>query len=502
MEKPETAESLFQQAHALLDAHRFGDGRRKARKAADQMKGHWEGPFDLGRFLVDAGERAVRPVWISEGIRLIESVRAEVPTELLADFSFNLGNAHLSLSCLRRGWSLSARNAEASAQAVSELARTVELAPDSQEARINLVSALMRQGRTIESVDLLTTLLERTPQHPMAFYKRAAAIKDAHHWLHLAPGVLKAGLHDAERALATSAPEHIARCEELVVSIKKSLGDGSAHPTTPVTPTKEEAWIWKAGLALNPCPSCRETAPHAFDKHVLQRLLESHDRRPSSQEVAEIVNAWHRTFSTARWTAMSALEPEHALPRGHVMSLRRSQPDALKVGLLLQAAVGFHSVFDQVAFGLNSCLHLGHEPARADLNNIWYPPGKRQTQPSAQKPTGLQPAIARTLTSPLLALYWLSRSLKDGDGLYRRLREFRNQAEHRVIVTGDAPASRYYGVLEQKRLEEDVLSLGRLAKAAMWYGGATISNYETKRARQAHKKGKPVVSGIRELKRA
>jgi hypothetical protein len=236
----------------------------------------------------------------------------------------------------------------------------------------------------------------------------------------------------------------------------------------------------------------------------LSGLLHAPKRRPTAGEAADVVSAWHRTFSSARWTLLSALGVQHSLPGNQVIALRGTSRSAndLRTGLLLLAAVAFHSVFDQIAFGLNGYLHLRHKPERVNFTKMWLRPGKQAKEPGVLRPDELHPSVRAKALPPLSALYWLSRSLQDEVGLYRRFRELRNHAEHHVtLATPESISSRYATVVDSERLEEDVIALGRLAKAAMWYAGAAIFAHEAVRARRAARDGAEIVSGERSTER-
>lgn len=497
----------FKTAYDHITQRLFAEAVREGRRAAAVLGPRWEARHNLAGVLIDAGAQGKRRPWVMEGIDLLTALLSEVPPEASGGVHYNLGNGYLAATELRKGHSLSTRNAQTLALAVNALAQAAELKPDLHEARINLASALLQQGRSIEAIDLLTTMVSAVPAHPMPRLKRASALEHVHAWMHPRTGVLDSALRDAVAAheRTGSFPEYARACEAAVTRLRGRMTPATPHGEAIELPPGPLAWIWEAGLALNPCVRCRATSPTAFDVLVLDGLLDGRGRRPSADEVAEIVSAWHRTFSAARWTAMSALEVERPLPSDHVVALRGSgnTPTNLKTGLLLQAAIGFHAVFDQIAFGLNAYLHLGHPPKAVDFNTVWFRRGKRPAQKGVLAPHELHSSLRGKALPPLSALYWLSRSLQDDGGLYRRLRDLRNHAEHHVTVAGDTNiiSSRYFTLVDGDRLEADVLALGRLAKAAMWYAGATIFSHEKARARRAERTGAFIVSGARNVER-
>jgi hypothetical protein len=494
----------FKTAFDHITQRQFAAAVREGREAAAALGPRWEARHNLAGVLIDAGAQGRRRPWVVEGIGLLNAVLTEVPAEASGGVHYNLGNGYLAATELRKGRSLSTRNAQSLALAVNALAQAAELKPDLHEARINLASALLQQGRSIEAIDLLTMVVAVAPSHPMPRLKRAIALEHVHGWMHPRGGVLDSALRDALAAQerAGAFPEYARGCESAVTRLRGRVKQARPHGEAVEAPGPL-SWMWEAGLALNPCVRCCETSPTAFDVLVLDGLLDHRGRRPSADEVAEIVSAWHRTFSAARWTVMGAMEVEHPLPSDHVVALRGGgkTPD-LRTGLLLQAAVGFHAVFDQIAFGLNAYLHLGHSPKNVTFNTVWYRRGKRPAQKGVLAPSELHTSLRGKALPPLSALYWLSRSLQDDGGLYHRLRDLRNQAEHHVTVAANTVTSRYFTVVDGERLAADVLALGRLAKAAMWYAGAIIFAHEKARARRAARRGAVIVSGTRNVQRA
>jgi tetratricopeptide (TPR) repeat protein len=502
--------ATFEKAYELITQRRFSAAVREARNVASSLSPSWKARFGFAATLIDAGAQGKQRPWVVEGIDLLKAILPEVPSALAFHVYYNLGNGYLADAQFQRGSSLSTQKAQSLALAVNSLSLAVEIDSGHYEARINLANTLTKQGRYIEALDLLTEVIADAPGHPMPRLGRASALEHVYAWMQPHAGIMESALRDAiaaqERARAF--PEYTRACESEVTRLKKLVKQSKPDGETVEAPPPL-AWIWKNGLAMNLCPHCRDTSPTAFDVVVVNGLLDHLGRRlrrPSADDVSDIVGAWHRTFSAARWVVMGALEVEHSLPSDHVVFLRGSAraPD-LKIGLLLQAAVGFHAVFDQIAFGLNSYLGLGHSPTRVDFNTVWYPPSKRQKEKGALIPSNLHPRLRRRALPPLSALYWLSRSLQDDGGLYRRLRELRNQAEHHVTVTTtstNATRSKHFTAVDGERLPSDVLALGRLAKASIWYAGATISRLEKMRARHVLSRGAIIMHSTHNVERA
>lgn len=496
------ANAGFQAAYELISRGAHHMAVRVALTAAAQHPDRWHANFGLAAILIDAGARSRTRHYISEAIHLLEPLVPSAPVVAQSSIHYNLGNAYLGLGGFERGRGPLTR--PSLAHAVSHLAASLAIEPRI-EPEINMASAFVEQGRCIEAIDLLTDALRQSGDHPMAcvaYATRARAAEGVHNWMLPHQGLLEMAFVDAEcavaRAEAVEASDYQLAYQSAVDRLRTMTGQPSIA-TASAEPA--HAWIWEHGLALNPCGLCGVETPDAFDTYVLQATLAGGARRPSSAEVAEIVNAWHRTFSTARWNLLQAAGIIGALPDDHVVTtvgLSRTRHD-LRIGLLITAITGFYSVFDKVAYGLNMYLHLGHKPNTVNFARIWGRHDWRQRKNGPPMPNAradLHPALATTAARPLSALYHLAWSIETGQGVYRVLRELRNEAEHRLVVAAPHDASSsYFSTIEPSELERQAIALGRLAKAAMWYAGGTLWWREAQRLRRAARAGHLVTAG-------
>jgi LA2681-like HEPN len=331
----------------------------------------------------------------------------------------------------------------------------------------------------VEALDELNEVIAEHPTHHSAYAGRARALWFA--FMHLSghAGLLGSAYLDYERAIELSGDSPVFR--RSYQSSLAGLQKQTRKPVLTARPaTESEQWIWKQGLALNLCPCCRVQTPNAFDVYLLRGRLVAPRRRPSSDELLELLNTLHRTFSAARWCLLHAAGVGGGLPTDQVVTLEglSGARHELPVGLTITAISGFYSVLDKVAFALNSYLHMGHADAALHLNTVWSALGwKRQRGQGRipEKRVELHPAIRRTTTRPLLGLYHLALSLERGLGMYQHLRDLRNQLEHRVVVATSQPvASRYFQTVDVNDLHRRAVLMGRVAKAAMWYFGGTV----------------------------
>jgi hypothetical protein len=263
-----------------------------------------------------------------------------------------------------------------------------------------------------------------------------------------------------------------------------------------------QSWIWTSALAFNMCPLCHIERPDGIDTYVVEGFLQAPRRRPSIEEVAETVNSWHRSFATARWHLIQAAGLGVKLPSDHVPTVDglSGSDQGLRIGLQAAALTEFHAILDQIAFGLNAVLRLGHDPEKVTFTNMWAARGwkqKQQGRPSIpDQRAHIHPQLRRGASRSLAALYHLSWSFAVGEGMYRSLRKLRDRTAHHVIVATSvrAPSSLLH-TISGDELERQAIAMGRLAKAAMWYAGGAIWWYENARARRAQRNGEAVRTG-------
>ena len=277
-----------------------------------------------------------------------------------------------------------------------------------------------------------------------------------------------------------------ARYEHVLESLRRRVSSLSVSPQT--SSRRDVRWIWESGLALNPCPVCRQDSPEAFDLFPLAGRLEGGIRHPEVDVVVDLINSLCRNYATARWILYKALadlptESDHVITIQGNISARHELP----VGLLMSAASGFYALLGQIAFSLNSYFRLGHDARKVTFESVW---GKLGNRGLPQDRAGLHPALRRRSVPALAALYRLAQSFTHGLGRYADLRELRNSLEHHVVCTFDAPAkSRYYVSIDRRWLEESTIRLGRITRAAIWYFGGAVLHGEKERARRVIQRG-------------
>jgi hypothetical protein len=483
----------LQEAYAatgdLIFMGRWREAVRLARVIFKRDPESWRSAINASGVLIDAADGLGRPKLLREAVTRIEAAMPNVPDHSLFVAHYNLGNGYLSLGQRQRGKGPATRPALSDAITHLDEALTLDSGPN---VRTNLANALDAQGRVVEALGEYSRVIREHPDHGEARLNRAVALAFAARSIQPHKGLFGVALADALKAreLFAGDPVRRAQCERVIRKYEKA----APHvPPTKTKPTKVAKWIWENGLNLNLCPYCAEETPEGYDLYALQGFHSDSSRPERIEQVHDMLNAIHRSFSTARWQALQGFGVSGRVPRDHVV-IQRAAVDAhhdLRTGLLLTATSGFYSVLHQVAAATDSYFRRGHNPYGIDLARIWWPSGsKRKSIP--RRRDELHPRFQRTRHVMLSALYRLAFSCERATGRYASLRDLRNNIEHHVVVVRDLEIqSPMYRSVETARLKDDVLNLGRIAKAALLYLGGAIWLEEYKRLQRPSKK--PVV---------
>lgn len=476
---PSVPEAILR-ATELLRIGRASEAIALARKAARLITDPHAKAITLGGLLVDSGTDLRKPGLIREGTTLLRGALTSVPETMEFALHYNLGNAYSAIGSWERGASPGTR--PSLSEAVSHYDKALLIDP-TPEVRTNLAGALAQQGRFFEALDELDALIDGNPQVHQAYAKRASALRNLFAWTQHHTALLAAASRDYEMAVSLSAHEPV------FASLYQRALDQMRSRVRPILPTPttssaDQAWIWRNRLALNPCPICRIESPDAFDLYPLPGRLQAPRRRPPVEHVLELVNSLCQSFATARWLLFTATDSGRPLEADHVISLK-GLPRArhtLRIGLMMAALSGFYSVLGQAAFAMDSYLQLGHDRPHLTIDTVWGKPGRRGF-PKSRK--DMHPSLLRRSAQPLNALYRLAESLQHGLGRYATLRSLRNHLEHHVVVATEATVeSRYFITALTPDLTSSAYSLGRIAKAAVWYLSAIILNGELERVRR------------------
>lgn len=470
-----------------------GQAIRIARIARRKAEDATIGQFSLAAVLIDGGADLRKPHLVREGVGILEALESRLPSGSEATFHYNLGNGYAYLGTRERGKGPGTRPSLETA--ISHLDESLQYS-DRVDTRTNLAGALIDHGRWIEACDELREVLERNPDHHNALAKHGSALMGIHNWTARHDGLLISSLMDHDRAatLAVGDRAFVESYRRVVDRLRKQVA-----PRSPAAKQKTsfQKWVWSTRLALNPCPLCGLESPSAFDLYPLASRLEGAVRRPTTDELLDLLNTICRNYASARWVLYSATGRAAHLPSDHVITLAGSTgaDHRLSVGLLMTATAGFYSLLDQIGYALNAYFHLGHtKPSRLHLDTVWSRPGKPARFPATR--ADIHPRLLRLATPAVAALYHLTASFQHGKGRYRTLRKLRNHLQHRIVLaTRGESGSKYYESITVVELTSQAFLMGRLAKAAIWYVAAAFLEGERDRLHRAQRKGVPVTGG-------
>lgn len=484
---------LNKEASEHLRLGRRKEAVRAARAAACLTSDPVTRAINLGGILIDVGSDMGDRRLVKEGVYKLEAVRSLVSEEHLSKFHYNLGNGYAAIGEGQRGKGPGTKLALD--KAVSHLDQAVELG-DNPDAKVNLAGVLLSQGRWIEAQDEFSEILNVHPSHHNALAKRGSSLIGIYNWTSNHSGLLIAALEDHEKAvtLAKGQPIFQRSYRRVVSKLRNKI---KPHTPSISIPSPDQEWIWKNRLALNPCPICMLESPGAFDLFPLASRLEGGRRRPPVEDLLELFNSLCRSYSTARWILYKALEAKPT-ESDHVISLKGYDTaiHSLPVGLLMTSASGFYGVFNQIGFALNSYFHLGHCTRSVTFQSVWSEPRKDRKVP--QERGEIHKALRHRATPALTALHRLALSLEFGIGRYSHLRELRNALEHHIVVPVREHLESPYFISESiDEIKRNTFTLGRLAKAAIWYLGGALLYGEQERLKRALKRGDLVVKGRR-----
>lgn len=477
----------------LIVMGRWREAGKLARTLIRKDPVSWRSAVNAGGQLIESAQGIRRRGLILEAIQLIESALPDVPDNYKSLAHYNLANGYLALGQRERGKGPATRPSLSAA--ITHLDEALTKTPE-PSMRTNLANALSTQGRIVEALDEYNDVLAQYPEHHEALANRAVALEKAFQSIQPHHGLMEVAVCDVRRALELAAGDAVR--EEQYRGILRRLNQRVAGKKPSWNDSSPQAkWIWTRGLNLNLCPYCAIESPEAFDQYALSGLGSDPRKMERSEQILDMLNAIHRSYSVARWQLLQGSAGIVELPQDHVVVLRGAQ-DArhdLATGLLVSAASGFYSVLNQVGSALNAYFDLKHDRRWVDLARVWWELGPRK-QGVPRTRSELHPKFQRRPSPMLSALHRLALSLEHGNGRYAPLRKLRNDIEHHVVVVRQYEStSCLYECVTDGRLAGDVTKLGRISKAALLYLGGALWMEEYQRLKLRSRKSGIIVPG-------
>lgn len=495
-----TVETLRLARQCLLDGS-YDEALKLVRAYEKTESTQWLRHLNAGGLLIDLGSGLKDTGIVKEGIGKTEIALKDAPDEHIGRAEYNAGNGYLWLGQRQRGNSPGTK--PLLGKALRLLSASLKKMP-TPEARINYAGALMDQGRWVEASDELIDALSVELNHPFALSRLAGAYVDAYRYSQNHDGFLVVAITNYSEARRRSNDSHfVQNCNDHLDWIESLVGkrkfQALVRRNVPgkKSRTMFQKWVWDSRLSLNICPCCSNLTPDAYDSTVVQRFLQGPKRRPSVDDIYEVLNALHRTYASGRWCLAQGIGVAKIREKDQVVSYpsKVNSLHDMQTGMLITAIGEFYSVLDKVAAAMNSLFHLGHEPSKVHFNNVWRQKSEiRRGFP--KKRSDIHDRLRGFSVPAMSALYRLAEALEFGGGLYQDLRIFRNCLEHRIVVPMSIVRTRpYYDSLDISLLSSYGFQLGRISRASIIYLGASIYHGEQKRLRRAIARGDLVTEG-------
>lgn len=363
-------------------------------------------------------------------------------------------------------------------EALPYWSRAIELVPEFWMAQGNRGRGLLRYGAELYDPGHQGVLLV------FAHDDLATALANADQHEHMGHPAARAAFQ--ERQDEVIAYRDIEALRETIDLDGHSLGNENDEQSY-------RRWCLHHGLFLNPLNDLGAHSIAGHDVLTLPSFTLPIDEPPV---LVGFFNQLKQEYASARWLYFEAGRGDeaHFSDRGVLLYNTLDYPSyglALeKVKLAYRAA---YSIFDKIAFFLNSYMQLGMKPKSVSFSRIW------RASPGAP----IRSEFDQSENLPFRGLYWLSLDLFEeefqevGDPDARALKEIRDHLEHKylkvheMLLSGTTQSQRFMGPftdtlaysIGRGDFEEKTLRLIKLARAALIYLSLGMNREEKRRAK-------------------
>lgn len=371
----------------------------------------------------------------------------------------------------------------------------------------NLGNALSHLGRFVEAFGYWRKALAIEPKFPMAlanlgfgFRNYALTVYDQGHarlllqyaLQYLTQG-LQGNLHPSSRSffeqLRSDVEKRLGGGLEVGQDLDAhSLGDKEAEQTY-------RRWCLEEGLFVNPLNDLGVFAIAAIDVLTAPNIVVGVEEGPY---LHGFYNTLKQEYVSARYLyyeGVKATEP-HFSDREVLLYNTLDYPSyGLAMEKVRTAYRITYSLFDKIAYFLNSYLRLGLAEKAVNFRTIWYTKKKNEWI--------LRDEFHRRKNWPFRGLYWLAKDLYTDDSAFReamepdaqRLKEIRDHLEHKYLKVHTelwtGPSSKLTGLTDtlaysvrRDELNRYTLRLLILARAALIYLSLGVHAEERLRKKQ------------------
>jgi len=391
------------------------------------------------------------------------------------------------------------------------------------EILTNLGNQFSTAGRMVEALEQWSEALAIQPRFWMARGNRASGLVRYAQYLHSEhhAGVLYLHAHkDLTRAIDDAAShEHFGHREareyfereKAWIDFRVDIAGVSEHfePDAGTLGTSQAEqryrhWCLRNQLFLNPISDAVECAAAADDELGLPDFVTKIGDPPT---LIGFFNQLKQEYVSARWAYYTGTHSDrpHFSDRSVTLANTLDYPAyGLAVEQVRTSYRVTYSLFDKVAFFINSYFNLGIPLKEVSFRRVWSDKKGANSVVAAR--------FDRSKNLPLRGLYWLSKDLLDPvfkdvmDPDAHALSEIRNHLEHRYLklheiflgkagpqtpVAGDTFVDTMAYSVARQDFEEKTLRILKLVRAALIY--LVLGMYvEEQRRRRARRSKKPL----------
>lgn len=369
----------------------------------------------------------------------------------------------------------------------------------------NLANQMNTAGRFVEALDYWSRALELVPAFWMARGNRGYALSRYAQALHdgghegtfflfahddLGRTVRDAAKYDkggqpAAQAYFRNAFERMTGPD--IEGLRKSLNlDGHGLGRSKAEQAYRR-WCLRERLFLNPL---NDLGPHTIAAHDILTLPSFTVPLGTPPVLIGFFNQMKQEFASARWLQYEAQNAKtaHFSDRGVFLYNTLDYPAySLAVEKMKFAYRAAYSLFDKIAYFLNSYMELGIKPTQVSFSRVWR---TKDNQP-------IRPEFEQAKNWPFRGLYWLSKDLFDeefhsvAEPEARALKKVRDHLEHKYLKVhemlmgtpgdGDLFTDTLAYSVTRADLEKQTLHLLKLARAALIYLALGMHREEQRR---------------------
>lgn len=459
--------------------------------------------LNIGGFLIDIGSALKDGKQIDRGIRKIEKLRSKNRVVLTSSQLYNLGNGYYAAEAVKRGtgYKYDAANTPMvrAKQCYREALRNADPMSADLQAQLhtNYANSLAELGRSVEAISELNKALQIAPNHPMALGNLGKQLQTFAQ-ISRDVGLLDDALEAVNRALSGDRLEisgnNQARVgfERVKQRMEKQLKDtrrpdSREHRKPEIIDDYHSEFVRFCGeheLFLNFCLAGR-TCSHPYEDRIGFKLT-TQDDDTGIHRIARIINEIKERYALARLLLFEACQTpyrvefyEELTPYINIVDGSTYGVRPAKFKMAFEAA---YNILDKIGFFVNEYLRLGVHPTAAGFLNIW------KSKPSDNS---LRTEMSECDNIHLYGLYDVARDFSK-DSYFIPLKQLRDNLTHSYVVVHLSKDGEWHVASDgetyhigYEELRDRTIRLMQIVRAAVIYLIAFIEQEERKKAKGA-----------------